>query len=142
MRFDPENPIVKLCVRGIGMEGEAQAGRLYQQAWNEATTDIEKFMAAHYLARCQKSVSDKLVWDKLALNHALNANVEGIESVLPSLYLNIAKGYEDLGELEKARDTYHRALSFASHLADDGYGLLIGSGITNGLARIQAANTG
>jgi rifampin ADP-ribosylating transferase len=38
-----------------------EASKLFLQAWNEATTDFEKFTAAHYVARHQKSVADKLI---------------------------------------------------------------------------------
>ncbi len=40
---------------------------LFQQAWNDATNDFEKFLAAHYIARHQKSVSDQLHWLETAL---------------------------------------------------------------------------
>jgi rifampin ADP-ribosylating transferase len=39
-----------------------EAVKLFLQGWNEATNDFEKFIAAHYVARHQKTVSDKLEW--------------------------------------------------------------------------------
>ena len=62
MEVDPNNNVVKLCTQGMGLEGEGkpeEARELFIKAWNEATNDFEKFTAAHYVARHQKSVSDK-----------------------------------------------------------------------------------
>jgi rifampin ADP-ribosylating transferase len=39
-----------------------EASKLFLQAWNEATNDFEKFIAAHYVARHQQNVPDKLKW--------------------------------------------------------------------------------
>jgi rifampin ADP-ribosylating transferase len=77
MQFDPGNKIVKLCAQGMDMEGEGKpedACRLFLQAWNEATDDFEKFIAAHYVARHQKSVAHKLEWDETALRLARKVN--------------------------------------------------------------------
>lgn len=137
MQFDPNNRIVQLCAKGMEMEGlPEEASRLFQQAWDEATTSKEKFIAAHYLARHQKSVSDKLEWDKIALELALELDDESVKGAYPSLYLNIAKCFEDLGDLDSARENYKLGLSFTDQLQDDGYGNLIKNGLENGLQRV------
>jgi hypothetical protein len=139
MQFDPNNNIVKLCAQGMGKESEGkadEAARLFLQAWNEATNDFEKFTAAHYVARHQKTVADKLKWDEAALSYALQINDDKMKGSYPSLYLNIAKCYEDLKDLHNANKNYQLALSFSSTLPDDGYGKMIKSGITNGIARV------
>src|SRR5204863_8378460 len=112
------------------------ACRIFQQAWNEATDDFEKFTAAHYVARHQKNITDKLFWDKIALTLALKIDDQDIKGSYPSLYLNIAKCYEDLDNPWEAKDNYQLALSFAGNLPDDGYGKMIRSGIMNGLERV------
>ncbi|HLP54077.1 MAG TPA: hypothetical protein VK151_03575 [Fluviicola sp.] len=139
MQFDPENPIVQLCARGMELEGEnpREARKLFQQAWNEASTDWEKFTSAHYIARHQESVTDKLKWDQVALDIALRLEDDSVQSVLPSLFLNVGKCYEDLGNAEKARENYNRGLSFTTSLPDDGYGKLIHNGLLNGLERVS-----
>jgi rifampin ADP-ribosylating transferase len=54
----------------------------------------------------------------------------------PSLYLNIAKCYEDLNDLGNAKRNYELALSFSNLLPDDGYGNMIKGGIKNGIERV------
>lgn len=53
----------------------------------------------------------------------------------PSLYLNIAKCYEDLNDSDNAYSNYQLASSYTNYLADDGYGKMIRSGIEGGLTR-------
>lgn len=140
MQFDPNNNVVKLCARGMSLEGEGKKEEAYEmflQAWNEATNNFEKLTAAHYVARHQKSIADKLYWDKTALNLALEIDDKEIKGSYPSLYLNIAKCYEDLNNPGEAGSYYQLALSFAGDLPDDGYGKMIKSGIMNGLNRVK-----
>ncbi len=110
MEFDPGNKIVQRCVLGLEREGEGmfeEAGIIFYEAWSQAENDFEKFIAAHYVARHQKTLSEKLNWDIIALNLAKNLDSEMVGEFLPSLYLNIAKGYEDLDDLENAREHYY-----------------------------------
>jgi tetratricopeptide (TPR) repeat protein len=139
MQFDPNNTIVKLCAQGMALEGEGkseEALQLFQQAWNEATNDFEKFIAAHYVARHQNSVAEKLQWDETALDLALKINDPKMKGSYPSLYLNIAKCYEDMKDFDNARKNYQLALSYTNFLPDDGYGNMIRSGINKGIERV------
>jgi rifampin ADP-ribosylating transferase len=143
MQFDPNNHVVKLCAQGMDMEGRGQndeAAKLFLQAWDEATNDMEKFTAAHYVARHQKTSANKLKWDEIALNFAQSINNDTMKSIFPSLYLNIARCYEDLKDLSNAKKNYDLALSFSQFLSDDGYGKMIMKGINNGLERIATGN--
>lgn len=140
MQFDPENQINKLCAHGMQLEGEGDqegAARLFRQAWDEAATPMEKFTVAHYVARHQPTVADKLKWDETALSLALGIDDTAIKSVYPSLYLNIAKGYEDMKIFSKASANYQVALEYTGFLPDDGYGNMIRAGIKNGIERVQ-----
>jgi len=140
MQFDPDNNIIQLCARGMDMEGKGmteEAERLFLQAWNEAASDFEKFTAAHYVARHQKTIADKLKWDETALQSALKINDETIKESYPSLYLNIAKCYEDMGDYDNAKRNYQLALSFSDFLPEDGYGNMIKGGITRGIERVK-----
>lgn len=141
MQFDPNNAIVKLCAQGMEKEGEGktqEASALFLQAWKEAQTNQEKCIAAHYVARHQKTTNEKLNWDQIALNSALSSNDPAVQGMFPSLYLNVAKGYEDLNNLEKAKEQYQLALSYSDFLAEDGYGQMIKGGILNGIDRVES----
>jgi len=123
MEFNPNNNIVKLCLQGMDMEEKGkpeEASRLFRQAWNEATNDFEKFIASFYVARHQESVPDKLKWLETTLQLALKLNNDSVKSALSSLYLNIAKCYEDLGDLENAKKNNELAISFKDKLSDRG----------------------
>ena len=85
----------------------------------------------------KKSISDKLRWDKTALQHALRVDDETIKEVFPSLHLNIGKCYEELNDFAHAIYHYELALSFAHLLPDNGYGSMTRTGIMNALARVK-----
>ncbi len=140
MTFDSNNPVVQLCIRGMDLEGSNQqeAKRLFLHAWQIATTDFERFTAAHYVARQQPTVADKLEWDQKALHFALNLCDQIPTIGLPSLYLNIGKGYEELGDREAAVIHYQRAMSYVDQLPDNGYGNMIRRGIEDGLHRTKS----
>ena len=139
MEVDPNNPVVKLCTLGMDLEGQGkpeEASKLFLKGWNEATNDFDKFTAAHYVARHQKSVADKLKWDETALQLALKIKDSAVKEVFPSLYLNIAKCYEDLNDFSNAKQNYQLALSFSNWLPDNGYGNMIKGGIMKGIERV------
>ena len=140
MHFDPDNKIVQLCAKGMELEGAGKADEasgLFLQAWSQSTSDFEKFTSAHYVARHQKTTAEKLHWDETALQFALNINDETIKATYPSLYLNIAKCYEDINDKINARKNYMLASSFIHALSNDGYGNMIRAGIANGLERVK-----
>ncbi len=123
MEFNPNNPIIKLCLLGMSVEAKGkpeEANRLFLQSWNEATDDFEKFMAAHYVAQYQKNVSDRLKWLETVLQYALIVNDDTVQAAYPSLYLNIAKCYEDLNDPDNAKMNYELSKSFSDIPSDKG----------------------
>ena len=123
MEFNPNNNVIKLCIEAMTMEEKAQqaeASRLFLQAWNEATNDFEKFTAAYYVARHQKNTSDKLKWLETALQFALKVNNDSVKGAFPSLYSNIAKCYEDLSDPVNAKKNHELANSFKTNPSDKG----------------------
>ena len=123
MEFNPNNNVVKLCLQGMSMEEKGkpeEANKLFLQAWNEVTNDFEKFLASHYVARHQNNVPDKLKWLETALQFAVKINSDTVKSAFPSLYLNIAKCYEELNVPEKAKKNYELAASFQDKPSDKG----------------------
>jgi len=123
MEFNPNNNVIKLCIEGMSMEEKSQPGeasRLFLLAWNEATNDFEKFIAAYYVARHQENTSDKLKWLETGLQFALKIHDVTVTSAFPSLYSNIAKCYEDLNDHDNAKKNYELAISFKDKLSDNG----------------------
>jgi hypothetical protein len=123
MEFSPFNNVIKLCLQGMEMEEKGkpeEAGKLFLQSWDEATNDFEKFLTAYYVARHQKTVSDKLNWLETALQFALKTNDDAVKSALPSLYLNIAKCYEELNNSDKAKENADLASSYKYNPSDKG----------------------
>jgi tetratricopeptide (TPR) repeat protein len=140
MLYDPLNSVVQLCVKGIETEysGDLEkAHALYQEAWDLANTELEFFTAAHYLARVQTEPAASLHWNLLALENARKTDHPDLTAAYPSLYLNVGKSYEDLGNVPEANDYYLLALSHAKGLADDGYNQMIRKGILAGLDRLK-----
>ena len=111
--MDKDNPIVKLVNQGMEMEQENKiefAKILYLQAWDEAMNDQEKCVAAHFVARQQDNPEDALKWNIESLNYANKVSTEEVKSYYPSLYLNIGKSYEELGNNNEAEKYYNLAL--------------------------------
>src|SRR5260221_6553849 len=107
----------------MGMEEKdkpAEASKLFLQAWDEATNDFENFLAAHYVARHQKNIPDKLKWLETALQFALKINNVSVTGAFPNLYLNIAKCYEELGDHDNAKKNHELAILLADKLSDKG----------------------
>ena len=123
MEFNPANNVVKLSLQGMSLEENGkpeEASKLFRQAWNEATDELEKFIAAHNVAGSQKNASSKLKWFETALQFALKINDDTVKSAFPSLYLNIAKCHEDLNNHDMAKENYELATSFNDKPADKG----------------------
>lgn len=123
MEFNPSNPVVKRCLEGMAMadSGETEAARqLFLQAWREATDDLEKFIAAYYVARHQENDADRLQWYETALQAALAVNDNSVHSAFATLYAHIADGYNALGNAAQARKHAELAATFADNPADSG----------------------
>ncbi len=123
MEFSPFNNVVKRCLQGMAMEEQGkpeEALQLFLQGWNEATVDFEKFLTAHYIARHQKTASDRLTWLETALQYALKMNDDTVQSAFPALYANIAKCYDDLGDPDNAKKNRESGALFKGNPADKG----------------------
>ena len=123
MEFSPNNPVVKLSLKGMSLDDAGkseEAGKVFLQAWNDATNDLEKFIAAHALARHNTDGTTKLQWFETALQFALEINDITVAAAFPALYENIAKCYECLNDPEQAKRNYELAFSSRDKLTDAG----------------------
>lgn len=122
-KFDPNNMIIKLCMMGMGLEEKGnvdEARSMFYKAWNEASDDYDKFIAAYYLARLQNSIEEKLQWMQTSLQCAQNINDENVMSAYPALYRFIATCYEELLDLENARVNFELSQRSKGEITDKG----------------------
>ncbi len=96
------------------------ARRLFLQAWLEASDDIEKFLAAHFVARVQTAVRDRLTWLETAQRFAVASNDAGVKPALAPVYTSIGDCYEELGEVNNAREFHALASSADGEPTDRG----------------------
>jgi hypothetical protein len=144
--MDPDNPVVKFCVEGMQAEAEerfTEARHLFTQAWAARNGDFDACVAAHYMARHQETLEEILHWNQKALYYANaagaeNATPEKVEPFYPSLYLNLGKSYEDLGDPATARHYYELAEARANLLPGND-GDIVRRGIAAGLKRTTQA---
>ncbi len=137
--MNPANPIVKLCVEGMRAETEGridEARLLFIQAWEESKNDYDACIAAHYVARHQKTPEEILRWNQESLDRADALNDERMQDFYPSLYLNLGKAHEDLGNREMARKCYELAAARMNGLPGGRYGDVVRDGIKRRLQRV------
>ncbi len=110
--MDLTNPVIRLCAEGTRAEFEGrrdEACALYMQAWEAARDAYDACVAAHYVARCQEKPEEMLRWNQEALNRADAVGDDRIQSFYPSLYLNMGRAHELLGNQTEARRYYDLA---------------------------------
>ncbi|MDD4688914.1 MAG: NAD(+)--rifampin ADP-ribosyltransferase [Eubacteriales bacterium] len=123
VKFDPNNTVIQLCMMGMNREDSGKpedAAALFNKAWNEATDDYEKFIATYHLARQQKGATDKLKWLGTSLQCAQNINDDNVKSAYPTLYLKIAKCYEELCDYDNAKRNHELSKSYKVAPIDEG----------------------
>src|SRR5512144_209751 len=97
------------------MQAEAEqrpedAARLFTEAWEARTDDYEGCIAAHYVARHQKTPETTLAWNRTALDLAERVGDARVEGFLASLHLNLGFSHETLGDRAAARRHYDLAV--------------------------------
>ncbi|EKD87712.1 MAG: hypothetical protein ACD_35C00261G0004 [uncultured bacterium] len=110
--MDANNRVIQLCIAGTQAEFQhniEEAAALYEQAWKIQTCDYEACIAAHYMARHQKDPKVEFDWNQRALEHAFACEDDSVNPFLPSLYLNMGKSYERLGDQDSAQKYYAKA---------------------------------
>ena len=138
--MNPENPVVKLCVQGMECESKGnfeEASKLFLSAWSQSTDNLERCIAAHYVARHQKGPDEALHWNQRSLDYARAVGDETVSGFFPSLYLNMGKAYEDLRRLDDARRFYAKTEEMLTSLPDNQYGRLIRNAVERALERVR-----
>ncbi|API88277.1 rRNA adenine methyltransferase [Marinilactibacillus sp. 15R] len=123
MKFDPSNPIIQLCMKGMALEESGNldgAIEVFLKAWDQSRDDYERFIVAYHLGLRQKNADNKLKWMEKSLVFALKINDENVKSAYPTLYLNIAKYYEAMSDTENARKNVELSYSHQGKPTDAG----------------------
>lgn len=123
MEFNPANPIVKLCVMAMAQEEKDNpdaANHLFRQAWQEASHDFEKYIAAYFVARQEQEMEQRLRWFETALQFGLKVNNDSVSAALPALYTHIADCYTALGDADNVQKYQALALQSRKQPADKG----------------------
>lgn len=110
--MEVDNKVIQLCIAGTQAEFQqkiSEAVALYEQAWQIQSNDYEACIAAHYKARHQKDPKIEFDWNQKALEYAGACNDDRVTPFLPSLYLNMGKSHERLGDLNTAQKYYEKA---------------------------------
>ncbi|WP_218565470.1 hypothetical protein [Sphingobacterium multivorum] len=81
---------------------------------------MRRFIAAYFVSRQQKTVSDRLKWLHIALDHALVISDDRTISALPGMYLKICACYTSLGEEAMASEYARLASCFKNIPFDKG----------------------
>lgn len=111
-RMNTDSPTIKLCLEGIQAEFKGKlddARTLFWQAWEASGNDYDACIAAHYVARYQKSPQDTLHWNQEALARAEAVGDDRVQGFYPSLYVNLGHSYEMLGNQDEAKRYYNLA---------------------------------
>ncbi len=123
MKFSPRSEIVRLCIEGMGLEEGGhlkEARKMFLRAWNEATDNHEKLLAAYHVSRQQEDAADQLKWLKTALQLALQVDDASVRAAFPFLYSRIAECHESLNDLDAAGRYRELTTSFEKEPPDRG----------------------
>ncbi|MAT97967.1 MAG: hypothetical protein CL608_12545 [Anaerolineaceae bacterium] len=110
--MDLSRPAIALCMAGTRLEFQGridEARQRFAAAWDCATDDYEKCIAAHYVGHLAQTPADALLWHQTALDHARHAEAALVESFMPSLYVNLGHAYEQTGDTAQAKHFYDLA---------------------------------
>lgn len=140
--MDPDNPVIRLCK--LGVEAEAaerfdEARALFERAWRSSSNNVEACIAAHYVARRQRTADQMLWWNQIALARADATRDGRVRGFYASLHLNLAMAHEHLGQPGAAHHHYSRARAAVDAIEDPDHRLLVEDRVAQGLERTKLA---
>jgi rifampin ADP-ribosylating transferase len=107
----------------MGMEDAGkpeEALDFFQQAWNRAENDFERFLASFFIARRQENPRERLQWLQKSLKLATDLDDDTVTTAYPTLYISIAKCYEELGASDESEKYSEQAKNFSLEPTDRG----------------------
>ncbi|MEP6730337.1 MAG: hypothetical protein ABJE10_06855 [bacterium] len=122
MAVEPTNPVIVLCSAGMAVEDNpAEALAWFEQAWNARRDDYDTCIAAHFIARVQRSPELVLHWNEIAVRHAEAVEDDRVRELMSSLYLNFGDANAALGNHEEAAAAAARACASLDAVPASGY---------------------
>ena len=140
VEMDPDNLIVTLCLEGMGCESRGRAADalgFFTSAWMQSKDDFERCIAAHYVARHQEEPVEALLWNQRSLDHAKAVADDRVREFYPSLYLNLGRAQEDLGNHEDSRRLYQEAERLLDSLPEGRYANIVREAVERALVRVR-----
>jgi hypothetical protein len=126
----------------MAIEGDVPAAtRLFEQAWKARRDDYDASIAAHFLARHQTTVEDRLAWNIRAARHAELVEDDRAHELKSSLYLNLADAYLAVGDSAEARAAVGAAAKSLEDLPLEGYRDFVQRGINGLVRRLEELDT-
>ncbi len=124
-------------------EGRTNDARLcFIQAWERSQDDYDACIAAHYVARHQATAEETLRWNRESLERADLVHGDRVQDFYPSLYLNMGKSHEDIGNWDQAAQYYALAAAKTSCLAEERYGDIVRDAVQRGIERVELHRAG
>lgn len=121
--FSPSNKIVKMCMQAIYAYENNEFDKaivLLEDAYKCSETEFEKFVSSYKKAEYENDLNNKLKWFEISIKHAINSDCISSKTAYSTLYLNIAKTYEKLNELENAKKNYDLSNKYKEMPQDNG----------------------
>ena len=124
--FTPDwsNPVVAAVARGSQAElmGDRDAAHAaYAEAWNAATDDLERCIAAHFFPRMIDDPRDKLRWSVDALRYAEAVRDGRTVGFFASLHASVGQARLGLGDIDGAQEALRQAEASLAAVPDGSY---------------------
>ena len=110
--METKSRTLELCLQGIDAEFQRcidDARGLYRAAWEAVEDDYDACVAAHYIAHLEPDPHRAHEWNLEALRRADAVADDRVTSFYPSLYVNLGRSFELMGDHEKSAEFYAKA---------------------------------
>lgn len=122
--FNPQNKIIRLCMLGMNLieeQGDFEEGMdTLKKALSESENDFDRFIVTYKTAKYEKESSIKLRLLEECKQYIIKSDDYGVKSTFSTIYLDIARCYEELGDLEKAKANYELSDLYNTNPCDEG----------------------
>ena len=144
-RDDLASPVVALVGEGMKLEtdgDQAGASAKYAEAWDAATNDYERCVAAHYVPRHINDAQEKLRWNRDALRYADAVGDDRVAGFYASLHACVGFCHLLLGDRQGALAAYEQAEAALPSVMPGPYKDQVATSIADALASLRVPVSG